>query len=176
MKAFIFTLFVVSSCLAHSQTFTRPQLRESFLIFRSDKVYRDSIVNVFSNLKKRTPEEECYMGICVAFQIKEQTSNWAKLKLVFKARNHLNNGVSKQANDPELRYLRFAFEHYLPSFLGLNKHIEDDLAMITSRIGFVDDNLRLKKMVLEFLLKTKRCTEAQNAMIQRELERIAAAF
>jgi hypothetical protein len=174
MKRHITLLLILSSNFLFSQTFTRPQLRESFLVFRSDKVYRDSIVNVFDKLKRRTPDEECYMGICVAFRIKEQKSNWDKLKLVFKARNHLNNGVSRQPNDPELRYLRFAFEHYLPSFLGLNKHVEDDLAMIIARMNFVDDNPRLKKMVLAFLLKTKRCTEVQNQRIKAELDKLPA--
>ena len=174
MKRHIILLLLFSTNYIFSQTFTRPQLRESFLVFRSDKVYRDSIVNVFDKIKKKTPDEECYMGICVAFQIKEQKSNWDKLKLVFKARSHLNNGVNRKPNDPELRYLRFAFEHYLPSFLGLNKHIEDDLAMITKQMHFVDDNPRLKKMVLGFLLKTKRCTEAQNQRIKAELEKLPA--
>jgi len=174
MKRHVILLFIFSASLVCGQTFTRPQLRESFLVFRSDKVYRDSIANIFDKLKKKTPDEECYMGICVAFQIKEQKSNWDKLKLVFKARSHLNNGVNRKPNDPELRYLRFAFEHYLPSFLGLNKHIEDDLALIIKQMHFVDDNPRLKKMVLAFLLKTKRCTDEQNQRIKAELDKLPA--
>ncbi len=172
MKLHIVFLVVFSASVVLGQTYTRPQLRESFLVFRSNKVYRDSIVNIFNKLQKRSPDEECYMGICFAFQIKEQPSNWAKLKLVFKARNHLNAGVQGKPNDPELRYLRFVFEHYLPSFLGLNKHVEDDLALIIKEMHFVDDNPRLKKMVLAFLLKTNRCTEEQNNRIKAELDKL----
>lgn len=172
MQTQLLVLFFFCGHLLFSQTFSRPQLRESFLIFRSDKIYRDSILHVFDNIKRKTPDEECYMGICVAFKIKEQSSNWAKLKLLMKARTHLNNGISRKPNDPELRYLRFAFEHYLPSFLGLNKHIEDDLALITSRLNFIDDNPRLKKMVLAFLLKSKRCTEEQNMKMKTELDKL----
>lgn len=157
---------------SYGQTFSRQQLRESFLTFRSNKNYRDSILNVYSKLKKKSPEEECFMGICIAFQIKEQTSNWDKLKLVLRARNHLNNGINRQPSDPELRYLRFAFEHYLPSFLGLNKHIEEDLALILSKLNFVDNNKELKKMVLGFLIRSKRCTDEQTKKLKSELDKL----
>jgi hypothetical protein len=167
----IATAFFAISCDA--QTFNREQMRDLYLKFRYSKEGRDSIIKIVEKQKKPSAIECSYTGIFCAYNIKLVEGNWAKLKLLMKAREYLNDGVRLAPNDPETHYLRFAFEHHLPSFLGLNKHITDDLNFIFNHVNFLDNNNELKKMAFEFLLRTQRCNHAQNEMMSKELLQIS---
>ena len=96
----------------------------------------------------------------------------AKLNHVLKSRNHLNNAVERDSKDPELRFMRLMLEHFLPSFLGLNKHIPDDLKVIFANLSFVDNDPPLKKKVLGFLIWSKRCTPDQEKLLQAQLDEL----
>jgi hypothetical protein len=63
-------------------------------------------------------------------------------------------------------------EHFLPSFLGFNKHIPEDLKVIFSNPNFIDDNPPLKKKILEFLLWSKRCTAEQDKLLQDQMDEL----
>jgi hypothetical protein len=86
-----------------------------------------------------------------------------------KSRGFLNQAVEKDPKDPELRFLRLMLEHFLPSFLGLNKHIADDLHVIFANPDFINDSPDLKKKVIEFLIWTKRCDPAQTSALEKQL-------
>lgn len=161
---FLFWMLSVSA-----QTFTRPELREWFLRCYDDKEVLDSMVSTLKELDDMSPAEESYCGICHALLIQYEEGNWGKLRLVMKSRSYLNDAVGHDPRDPELRFMRLMLEHHLPSFLGLNKHIEDDLRVIFANPKFVDDNLPMKEKAIEFLLWTKRCTPSQASLLEREL-------
>jgi hypothetical protein len=69
--------------------------------------------------------------------------------------------------------MRFTLEHFLPNFLGLSKHIPEDLAVIFKNPDFIDDAPHLKKKVIEFLIWSKRCTPEQNLLLKNELAVLA---
>jgi hypothetical protein len=63
-------------------------------------------------------------------------------------------------------------EHFLPSFLGMNKHIPDDLKVIFANPGFLDNDPALQKKVFEFLIWCKRCTPEQERLLQTQLDEL----
>ncbi len=171
MKWLLFPLIALQ-VQAHGQQLSRQQLRDLFLPATERKGALDSLLNRLEDIDEKTPVEESYLGICNGLCCQHVEGNWAKLKYVIKAKNHLNSAVERDAKDPELRFLRLMLEHFLPSFLGFNKHISDDLQVIFAHPGFISDNPMLKKKVLDFLLWSKRCTPEQNKLVQNELNEI----
>lgn len=157
---------------AHSQQLSRQQMRDMFLAATERKTALDSLMARLELIDRKTPTEESYLGICNGFYCQHVDGNWAKLKYVVKAKNHLNSAVERDGKDPELRFMRFMLEHFLPSFLGMNKHIAEDLQVILANPNFIDENPALKKKVLDFLLWTKRCTPEQNKLIQNQLNEL----
>ena len=153
----------------NGQTIQRQLLRDLFIRATEHKSALDSLAVKLESLPKKSPAEESYLGICNGLYCQYDDGNWAKLKHVMKSKNHLNTAVERDARDPELSFLRLMLEHFLPSFLGLNKHISEDLNIIFSNPGFIDDNLPLKKKVMEFLLWSKRCTPEQNRLLEQQL-------
>ena len=147
-------------------------MRELFLQATERKPALDSLLHKLEPIEKKTPTEECYQGICTGLYCQYDDGNWAKLKHVMKAKNLLNSAVERAPKDPELRFMRFMLEHFLPAFLGLNKHISDDLSVMFSNPNFIDDNPLLKKKAIEFLLWTKRCTAQQNKLLEAQMKAV----
>lgn len=151
------------------QQFDREQLRALLLRAFEHKTALDSLTLRLECVEQKTPTEESYFGMCNALYCQYDDGNWAKLKHVMKSRNHLNNAVERDPTDPELRFMRVMLEHFLPSFLGMNKHIPDDLKVIFANMSFVDNDPGLKKKVIEFLIWCKRCTPEQEQILQTQL-------
>jgi hypothetical protein len=176
MKGKIITVLIAFTMLLDSviaQTMPRWQLRQYYLNSTERKGALDSFVRKLQLLKIKTPAEECYLGICHGISTQHTYSNWEKLKLVIKSKNLMNSAIERDPKDPELRFMRFTLEHFLPNFLGLSKHIPEDLAVIFKNPDFIDDAPHLKKKVIEFLIWSKRCTPEQNLLLKNELAVLA---
>lgn len=152
------------------QQFTLQQMRELFLRALDHKTALDSLTSKLQAIEKKTPTQEGYFGLCIGLYCYYDKGNLAKMKHVIQSKNHLNSAVERDPKNPEVHYLRFVFEHFLPSFLGLNKHLPRDLEIVMANLNFIDDSPRVKKRVLEFLLWTKRGTAEQNKLLQTEMD------
>jgi len=172
MRYAIFIFLILIQTEVFSQSINRQQLREMFLRATDHKTALDSLVIKLETIETKTPTEESYFGICNGLYCQYDDGNWAKLKHVMKSKNHLNNAVERDPKDPELRFMRLMLEHFLPSFLGLNKHITEDLKVIFSNPAFIDENLSMKKKAIEFLLWTERCSPEQNKLLQTEMDEL----
>lgn len=172
MKWHFFLLLFLISTGIFSQSLNREDMRALFIQATEHKPALDSLLGKLEAIEKKSPTEECYQGICTGLCCQYDDGNWAKLKHVMKSKNLLNSAVDRSPKDPELRFMRFMLEHFLPSFLGLNKHISDDLAVIFSNPTFIDGNPDLKKKAIEFLLWTKRCTPEQNKLLESQMNEV----
>ncbi len=174
MLRFLFLWLCLGYHSLSAQTYSREKLRASFLRATEQKAALDSFLNILETLPKRSPAEESYLGICTGMCCQYDNGNWAKLRHVLKSKNHLNNAVEMDSKDPELRFLRVMFEHFLPSFLGFNKHLYDDMNVLFANPTFIDESPVLKKKVIEFLLFSKRCTPYQTKLLEQKLAEVTA--
>lgn len=168
MLRFLLFLFLFLPAEIFSQQLNKQQMRDLLVVATEHKPALDSLLNILESIDKKTPTEESYCGICYGLSCSYDEGNWAKLKHVVKSKNYLNSAVERDPKNPELRFMRFMLEHFLPSFLGFNKHIPDDLKVVFANPTFIDDNLRMKKMAIDFLLWTKRCTPEQTKLLEEQ--------
>ena len=172
MKWLIFLFWFITQTEGFCQQFDRQQLRELFLQALEHRTALDSMTHRLECINKKTPVQECYYGMCYAIYCQYDDGNWAKMKHVLKSHNHLNSAVERDPQDPELRFLRLMLEHFLPGFLGMNKHIPDDLKIILANPRFLDNDPPLQKKVSEFLIWSKRCTPEQEKLIKAQLDEL----
>ena len=166
---FLLLLSAITIYTSSAQSMSRNQLRAYYLRSLNSRSSLDTFNALLKAIQSRTPLEESYYGICQGMQAQYAEGMWSKLRLVNSSRGCLNKAVEQDSRDPELRFMRFTLEHYLPSFLGMSSHLNSDLTYILDHSEFVDDNADLKVKVLEFIVKTKRCSIAQVQVIKNKL-------
>jgi hypothetical protein len=175
MRGILFILILCGTTI-HANVkdlrFERVDLRNYFLKAQTQKETRDFMIENLEKIKAKTPVQESYLGIAYALRTSEVEGNFAKIKLVLKARKHLNSGVERTPKDPECRFLRLSLEHALPSFLGMSKHIEEDLEVIFKNPTFIDDNPVLKKEILNFIKSTNRCSPSQTILLDKQIAQL----
>ena len=169
MKSFLLSLALIVSLDLVSQPLSRQELRDWFLAAAMRKSALDSFIHRLEKIDSKSPAQDCYYGICCALNIQNTSGMWAKIKLVNQAYGFLCESINRDPADPELRFMRLTFEHFLPGFLGMSKDIPTDLAIIFSHSDFVADNPVLRKKALEFLASTHRCNAEQEKLLQHQL-------
>ncbi|MBS1594768.1 MAG: hypothetical protein JST90_10595 [Bacteroidetes bacterium] len=166
LSAILLTLTGIS----FSQTMSRSQLREGFLRAVKSRTALDSFTLALDLRSGRTASEECYLGMCDALQISYISGMWSKLKMLDRSRMHIGKAIAVAPQDAELRFLRFMLEHNIPSFLGMSGHIREDVAFVMEHNTFLDEDAEMKKMAIEYLISSKRCSASQTALLQKSLD------
>ena len=167
-------LWLIIATESQAQSLNRQQLRTQYLQCTQRKTALDSFIATLESNPNLTAAEESYLGITTAMLTRYTTGMWSKYRLVVKAKDRLNSAIVRDARDPELRFMRFMLEHNLPSFLCMSTHLSADLDIIMSSGNFMDENLDLKKMAIEFLIKTKRCNQSQLLVLEKTLAEISS--
>lgn len=169
-KLLLSTILLTLTTISFSQALSRSQLREGFLRSVKSREALDSFTLALDLRTGRTAQEECYLGMCDALQISYISGMWSKLRMLDRSRTHIGKAIAKAPQDAELRFLRFMLEHNIPSFLGMSGHIREDVAFVLDHGSFLDEDADMKKMAIEYLISSKRCSSSQTAMLQKSLD------
>jgi hypothetical protein len=172
MKKQLYLILILFPLFAFAQSVEKGQLRNSFLQSIQRRSALDSLVTRMNAIATKTPFEECYLGICNALQIKYISSMWGKYKMLDKSRDHINQAIQRSPQDVELHFIRFMLEHNIPAVLGMSTHISEDLANVFNHPDFLNEAPDLKKMALEFILASDRCTSDQKKIAEKTLSDI----
>jgi len=86
-----------------------------------------------------------------------------KMSYFSKGKNLLEKSIKKQKDNIELRFLRFAVQTSIPSFLGYGSSIEQDKLVLINAVSKLKD-LQLKQLIISFLQQSKylNAIEKQN--------------
>ncbi|WP_407428981.1 hypothetical protein [Arcticibacter sp.] len=75
-----------------------------------------------------------YYGCAQTLMGKHAWNPYQKLAHLKSGMQVLSTASKKAPDDLEIRFLRFSIEHYLPSFLGMSKHLDEDRKKIVSLV------------------------------------------
>ena len=163
---------VLSPTYSSGQAYPKDVIRGRYMQALKRHGALDTLYKQLSAVRSPTPFEESYLGICTGMEAQFADGMWSKYKLAAKSKSHLNRAVDRDTKDTELRFLRFTFEYYLPGFLLMSSHMNTDLKMVFANIGFLGEAPDVKKVVLEFILSTHRCTPDETKIIERVLAEV----
>jgi tetratricopeptide (TPR) repeat protein len=124
----------------------------------------DKLLDYLNKLNPKTALIEGYTGGVLAIKAKHAWNPYDKLNFLDKADKYLSKAVSKSPNDIEIRFIRFSYEHYVPSFLGRSKHLDDDkktllYCIADNKLNSVPPDLLQK--IITFLKESKRLSAAE---------------
>jgi hypothetical protein len=148
------------------------QLREKYYAAVEEE---DNLVEYESFLKSFATEKNnpiiiaYYAGIEA---IKSKHAFWPMTKV-----KHLNNSlellekaIMLDQKNLEIRFMRFSMLHYVPDFLGYGNLKKEDSAVIVKELFKRDFSLideETQTGIAEFMINSKRITEAQTIMLKK---------
>ncbi|MCS6990960.1 MAG: hypothetical protein NZL95_03780 [Chitinophagales bacterium] len=117
------------------------------------------------------PLELAYVGAAEALVARDAWNPWVKWEYVQRSAQTMKKAIEKEPSNAEIRFLRFSMEHYVPQWLGLSKHLEEDRREIIRALmsGQPANDKILRKNIIQFLLESGRCTPAEQRLLQNLL-------
>lgn len=135
---------------------------------------RDATEDMLEKLEKVDAPDALvlgYRGAAESLMAKHVFNPMNKLDWLKKCDETFKTAVKMDPNNIEIRFLRFAYQHYIPGFLGYSNELEDDRKVLVRELvkqeeAFADDR-QLFEDVIAFLLETERCSDAEIAQLNK---------
>ncbi|AKD05270.1 hypothetical protein POKO110462_14555 [Pontibacter korlensis] len=166
----ILLLFVGQVALAGNEaSYSLPKLRTEYLQASKSKDAAERFNKKMGDYGERDPVVLAYKAASEAVMAKYVWNPYSKLKQIRTAAAIFEEAVKLDHDHPEIRFLRFTVEHYVPRYLNLSQHIEEDKrVMISSLKAHPDSGIstELARTMRDFLLTKDHCTEAEKKEIR----------
>lgn len=153
MRIQLLLLFFSFVFCGFSATDLIAETRNEYRKYAVDKELCKKKLELLSKVKNNSPTHLGYFGSLQTFWAKHVFSPISKLKTFKIGRNNIEQAISKQPQNIELRFIRLSVQKNAPSFLGYDSNIEEDQTFITKNLDKVSSTVLRKN--IENLLKTK---------------------
>lgn len=110
------------------------QLRKLFFDTSYDISLLPSLEKKLNQFSDKNATILAYKGATRALYARKEWNPFEQLSIVKEAVNVLNKAESSDPNNVEIRFLRFATQHYIPSFLGMSGNLEKDKVFVLSHL------------------------------------------
>lgn len=133
-------------------------VRDLFYQAATDKTAAEKFARVMSVVDNNSsPVLLCYKGVAEMIQAKHVFNPFSKLMKFKNGKVLIEESISRDPDDLELRFLRFSIQSNLPGFLGYDDEIASDKMRLLKGYNGIKDN-ELKKRILDYLTTSKYCT------------------
>ncbi|WP_276496542.1 tetratricopeptide repeat protein [Pontibacter litorisediminis] len=167
---FILLLFVIQVGLAdNSARYNLSGLRAEYLEASKDKDAAERFNKKMAQYEEREPVVLAYKAASEAVMAKYVWNPYSKLKQIKTAAAIFEEAVALDPQHPEIRFLRFTVEHYVPRYLNLSPNLErDKKVMIRSLKAHPDSGVSTEfaRTMRDFLLTKDHCTEAEKKVLR----------
>ncbi|MGB4776036.1 MAG: hypothetical protein WBP45_12735, partial [Daejeonella sp.] len=105
-----------------------------------------------------------YIGTLEALKAKHAWNPYNKIKFVAQSQSTMKTAIKKDADNLEIRFMRFSIQHFTPAFLGYSKELAEDQKAIVNHFvtkSFGNADKLLIKSIADFMLKSKRCSASE---------------
>lgn len=149
------------------------KLRAQFYQAVENKAVAEKFFQRMKLEQGKSPVHLAYFGSAQTLMGKHAWNPYQKLAHLKSGMQVLSTASSKAPDDLEIRFLRFSIEHYLPTFLGMSKHLDEDRRKIVNLIqkrqyGSLNQDV-LKNMVT-FVIKSGRAKGAELDILNQSLK------
>lgn len=162
-------LFLYSSAWADSTRYNVSQLRLQYLQASKEEAVAHKFHEKMSAYNEKDPLVLAYKAASEAVMAKYVWNPYGKLKQIKIANAIFEDAVAMDQDNAEIRFLRFTLEHYVPRYLNLSAHVEEDKKMIISSLqAFPHSELSepLARTMRDFMLTKDHCTEAEKRILR----------
>ncbi|MFM9028236.1 MAG: hypothetical protein ACKOQ6_09585 [Bacteroidota bacterium] len=144
-------------------------IRSRFAKAAEDEKTAAGLLETLKNCPQKSALITGYIGATEALMGKHAFMPTSKYSWCKKSETDFNSAVIKDSENLEIRYLRFAVESNLPSFLNMSKHVDEDKSKMIQLINSSNDKT-INRKVARLLLDSKMCTKPEEAQLKRHLD------
>jgi len=167
----LLVLFTLTATItqATDSPYDLTELRSSYLKASKDEKTSKEFYKLMSAYNKQHPVVLAYKGAAEATMGKHVWNPYSKLKHVKSALDQIGKAVVLDKKNPEIRFIRFTVEHYVPRYLNLSEHVAEDKKIVINALKqYPESGLpkELAQTMLKFLLSKDHLTANEKAELQ----------
>ncbi len=110
-----------------------------------------------------TPMLLGYKGATEALVAKHAWNPYTKLSYLQRSRRTLNEAIRRDPNNPEIRFLRYSIQYYVPSWLGYSGNLKEDKSQILLHIS--EASPEVKEVIAGFLRQSGKLSPSELALL-----------
>ncbi|WP_299820962.1 hypothetical protein [uncultured Pontibacter sp.] len=152
-----------------SKTYALAVLRQEYLQASKDEAAAKQFHKKMAAYTEKHPVRLAYKGGSEAVMAKYHWNPYSKLKYLRTAASYFEEAVALDKTNPEVRFLRFTVEHYIPRYLNLSGHLAEDKSIIIDNLKkYPNSSLsaEMARTIKDFMLTKDHCTEAEKQEIR----------
>lgn len=117
---------------------------------------------LIKNLKNDvSPEAKGYIAVMYFMKSRLVTFPFTKLKYFKIGKQHLDEVITNNPTNVELRYLRYVMQKQIPEFLGYHKNINEDFTIIVNQLINSDLQNSFKFQIINNMLLVTNLSELE---------------
>ena len=160
MRKIWFVMAIVISSAAYSLA----EIRDDFHRAAPDKEHLLAVICKSSSIKSSI--SLAYQGLCEAMMADHLILPTSKLQTFKKGKTKVEEAISKQPENCELRYIRLLIQLNTPKFVNYHKQIPDDLEYFVNNMDTQIKDDRWKLRFIDNLLMGKNLTAGQQKQLK----------
>jgi hypothetical protein len=166
-----YILIILSQLLlvlgANAQAVTVDQLRKEYYKASSDSITCSKLHSKLQNENSSDNLVMGYKGAVSAAMANHVKNKSEKLKLFNGGKKLIEQSLSADKNNVELRFLRFTIQTNCPKALGYNEQIPSDKKFILENLDNVK-SASLRKKMTSFLVSSPHVTEEEKQALRSD--------
>ncbi len=174
MKIIFFILFSIvcmapGAVAANTSSYKLTDLREYYLRASKSNEEGKEFYAHMQKYKENNPVVLAYKAASEATMAKYGWNPYQKMKHLKAATELFEEAVKGDKHNPEIRFLRFTVEHYVPRYLNMSPHLEEDKRYVINSLeahpksGFSAEWARTMR---DFMLAKDHSTEEEKALLR----------
>ncbi len=173
MKTIITIIFFIGS-FYQVKAIDINQLRKDYILSVEDSDKADELYKKLTSIKNPNALTLAYLGSVEAIKGKHAWNPVNKLSYLKQGFATIDKAVVKDANQLEVRFLRFSLQYYVPAFLGYSKNLmvdKDRIVALVKNDNATDANMdkTVFRTIVNFMIESKKCNDQEIAILKKAL-------
>jgi hypothetical protein len=167
MKTILVSCFLLlTSALTFAQDITLDEVRKKYPLATTNDSVCKELYNALNGRTNQTDILSGYTGGITMLMTKSTANPFSKAEYFKNGKKLLEDAISNNKNDIELRFLRFSIQDNLPSTLGYNKNSEEDKNYIMKYLPMLDKR-EVRKIIANYLIKSDKTDEKEKTSLRK---------
>ncbi|RNI29287.1 hypothetical protein [Rufibacter latericius] len=170
LASLLFICFSLAFLQQKADPYAHASLLNYYQTAAKDEEIAEKFITLMNKYQGKDPLKLGYKAVSHAIMAKHVWSPYAKLKYLRQSSQFFEQAVALDKQDAEVRFLRFSIENYIPRYLNMSSHLEDDKRVFMDAIlrhprsGISAETIKIMR---DFLLRKDLLTEQEQQQVAK---------